>query len=54
MANEDENQKTGTKAKYRVVTMPVAASPCRNCPETALLQQAEVSTPHVCSQRLAG
>jgi len=33
MANRDEKQSTGMKAAYRVVPIPIAASPCRNCEE---------------------
>jgi hypothetical protein len=49
MANQDENQTTGTKAKYRVVAMPVAASPCRNCPVTHCYNR--LRCPHLISVR---
>lgn len=34
MAIHVENQTKRTKAVYRVVTIPIAASPCRDCSET--------------------
>jgi hypothetical protein len=49
MANQDENLKTGTKAKYRVVQMPIAASPCRNCPVTLCYNR--LRCPHLTSVR---
>lgn len=49
MANHVGYQTIESKAVYRVVTIPIAASPCRNCSET--LCRGRMRCPHLMSVR---
>lgn len=49
MANNIGNQSSGMKTVYRVVAIPIAVSPCRNCPEN--LCYSRPRCPHLMSVR---